>query len=63
MREIHKQSNIIANIVKKPHNFMKKKLKTTSKKVQMILRNYILISQKKGKEKCLLGMWVFPSKI
>ena len=58
-----KSENVIANIVKKPHNFVKKKLKTTFKTTQMILRNYIQISQKKKQKKCLLGMWVFSAKI
>ena len=58
-----KSENVIANIVKKPHIFVKKKLKTTLKKPQMILRNYIQISQKKEQKKCLLGMWVFSAKI
>ena len=42
-----KSENVIAKIVKKTHNFVKKKLKTTFKTTQMILRNYIQISQKK----------------
>ena len=29
----------------------------------MTLRNYIQISQRKGKKKGLLGMWVFSAKI
>ena len=32
-------------------------------KTQMIFRNYIQISQRKGKKKSLLGMWVFFAKI
>ena len=54
--------NVIANIVKKQHNFVKK-LKTTLKNPKMILRNYIQISQKKEQRICLLGMWVFSAKI
>ena len=51
-----KSENVIANIVKKPHNFVKKKLKTTFKTTPMILRNYIQISKKNEQKKCLLGM-------
>ena len=32
-------------------------------KTQMIFRNYIQISQRKGKKKSLLGMWVFFAQI
>ena len=54
--------NDIANIVKKTHNFIRK-TKSYLKKIQMTLRNYIWISQRKGKRKGLLGMWVFSAKI
>ena len=37
------------------HNFVKK-TKNYVKKTEIILRNYIQISPKKGKKKCLLGM-------
>ena len=57
-----KSENVIANIVKKPHNFVKK-TKNYLQKTQMILRNYIQISQKKEQKKYLLGMWVFSAKI
>ena len=57
-----KSENVIANIVKKQHNFVKK-TKNYLKKTQMILRNYIQISQKKGEKKCLLGTRVFSAKI
>ena len=40
-----------------------KKTKSYLKKSQMTLRNYIRISQRKGKKKDLLGMWVFSAKI
>ena len=50
-----KSENVIASIVKKPHNFMKK-TKNYLLKTQMILRIYVQISQKQGKKKCLLGM-------
>ena len=55
--------DVIANIVKKPHNFVKQKTINYLKKTRMILRGYIQISQKKGRKKCLLGMWVFSAKI
>ena len=51
-----KSENFIANIVKKPHDFVKKSKKYFKKPHQRILRNYILISRRKGKKKCLLGM-------
>ena len=50
-----KSENIIANIVKNPHNIVKK-TKNYLKNPEMIKRNYILISWKKGKKKCLLRM-------
>ena len=40
-----------------------KKTKSYLKKSQMTLRNYIHFSQRKGKKKDLLGMWVFSAKI
>ena len=40
-----------------------KKTKSYLKKSQMTLRNYIQISQRKGKKKDLLAMWVFSAKI
>ena len=55
--------DVIANIVKKTHNFVKQKTMNYLKKTRMILRSYIQISQKKGRKKCLLGMWVFSAKI
>ena len=58
-----KSENFIANIVKKPHDFVKKSKKYFKKPHQRILRNYILISRRKGKKKCLLGMQVFSAKI
>ena len=51
------------NIVKKTHNVIRKTKTYLKKKIQMILRNYIQISQRKGKKKDLLGMWVFSAKI
>ena len=48
----------VANIVKKRHNFMRK-AKNYLKKTEMTLKRYIQISQRKGKKKGLLGMWVF----
>ena len=63
MDTLSKQTeNDFANIIK-PHSLMKKAKKYILKKPQMILRNYIQISQKKGKKKNLLGMQVFSSKI
>ena len=49
-----KSENDIANIVKKRPIILFKKI---------LLRNYNQISQRKGKTKSLLGMWVFSSKI
>ena len=40
-----------------------KKTKSYLKKSQMTFRNYIHFSQRKGKKKDLLGMWVFSAKI
>ena len=57
-----KNESDTANIVKKPHNFMTK-TKNYFKKTQMTLKNYIQISQRKGKKKDLLGMLVFSVKI
>ena len=57
-----KSEDVIANIIKKPHNSMKKTMNYL-RKTQMILRSYIQISQKKGKKKCLQGMWVFSAEI
>ena len=48
-----KSENDIANIIKKPHNFVRKS-KNYLKKPQITLRNYIQISQRKGKKK---GSW------
>ena len=45
-----KSENDIANIIKKPHNFVRK-TKNYLKKSGITLRNYIPISQKKGKKK------------
>ena len=55
---IEKNESGIANVVKKLHNFMKK-TKNYLKKAEMTLKRYIQVSQRKGKKKDLLGMWVF----
>ena len=55
---IRKNESDIANTVKKLHNFMRKN-KHYLKKLEMTLKRYIQISQRKGKKKGLLGMWVF----
>ena len=54
-----KSENYIANIVKKSYNFVKK-TKNYLKKSQMILRNYIQISQKKGKRNVCWACGCFP---
>ena len=51
---------ILPTLSKKTHNFMRKT--NYLKKTQMILSSYIQISQRKGKKKGLLGMWMFLSK-
>ena len=55
---IEKNESSIANVVKKLHNFMKK-TKNYLKKAEMTLKRYIQVSQRKGKKKGRLGMWVF----
>ena len=55
---IEKNESGIANVVKKLHNFMKK-TKNYLKKAEITLKRYIQVSQRKGKKKGLLGMWVF----
>ena len=57
-----KRESGIANIVKKPHNFMRK-TKTYLNKNPNNIEKLHLDSQRKGKEKGLLGMWVFSTKI
>ena len=59
---IKKSERDIIDIVKKTQNF-KRKTNTYLGKIQMPLKNYIQISQKKIKKKGLLGMWVISAKI
>ena len=49
---LQKSENDIANIIKKPHNFVRE-TKNYLQKTEMTLRNYIKISQRKGKK----GSW------
>ena len=51
----------LAILSKKVKMISEKKL--SEKNIQMTLRNNIQISQRKGKKKGLLGMWVFSAKI
>ena len=59
---IEKKVSAIANIFKKTHNVMRK-TKNYLKETKMALKNYIQISQRKGKKKSLLGIWVFSAKV
>ena len=60
---LSKKVKMLLRALSKNHIILWKKRKTTLKKPQMILRNYIQISQKKEKKKRLLGMLVFSGKI
>ena len=40
-----------------------RKTKNYLKETKMTLKNYIQISQRKGKKKSLLGIWVFSAKV
>ena len=60
---LSKKMKMLLRTLSKNHIILSKKLKATFKTTQMILRNYIQISQKKEQKKCLLGMWVFSAKI
>ena len=54
--------NYIANIIKKPHNFVRKTKNYPKKKSNDIEKLHPVFSEE-GKDERQVGMWVFSAKI